>query len=107
MRATFLGAILGLSLVLGGTSAGAIPSLVPPKAPDGLTLSSRIGGASLSGRITLSGSVPWTATTKGRSERIQFLIDGNVKWTGSVAPYRYRGNPGGMLDTKRLANGTY
>ncbi len=49
----------------------------------------------------------WTATPSRRPTKIQFLIDGTVKWTAKRAPYRYKGGPNGVLDTTKLVNGRH
>jgi hypothetical protein len=55
----------------------------------------------------VSGSVLWEATVSGGTPaRVEFLIDGVLKWTENVSPYRYNGDTG-ALDTRTLTNGTH
>ena len=55
----------------------------------------------------LSGSVPWTATPSGKTvAKIDFKIDGSVKWTEASAPWVFNGD-GRTLDTTSLANGAH
>ena len=68
------------------------------------TVSSRVGGSSLSNGQTLSGPVVWTATPSGGVTKVDFLIDGAVKWTEHSAPYQFDGDPGGKLDTTALTD---
>jgi NedA-like, galactose-binding domain/Disaggregatase related/Protein of unknown function (DUF1565) len=53
---------------------------------------------------TVSGSVSWTASvTNGSASRVDFLIDGVLKWTETIAPYVYNGD-GNTLDTRTLSD---
>jgi mannan endo-1,4-beta-mannosidase len=55
---------------------------------------------------TASDTIFWTVKTSGMNvSRIDFAIDGTVKWTEHESPYEYRGGEG--LDTKALTNGTH
>jgi hypothetical protein len=56
---------------------------------------------------TVSGPLVWEAGF-GRSapNRVDFLIDGVVKWSSSPAPFVY-GGPGGTLDVSTLATGAH
>jgi hypothetical protein len=55
---------------------------------------------------TVSGSITWSAATSGAVSRVDFAIDGTVKWSEEVAPYVYNGD-GNKLDTTTLANGNH
>src|SRR5262249_52918798 len=57
---------------------------------------------------TLSGSVPFVATGSGATvAKITFAVDGQTNWTETGAPYMYKGDPDGRLDTTTLSNGTH
>jgi hypothetical protein len=54
---------------------------------------------------TLSGRVPWTADVGGgTASKVEYYIDGSLKWTENIAPYLFDGT-GGTLDTTALSNG--
>jgi len=56
---------------------------------------------------TVTGSVAWEVSLfAGAPTRIEFAVDGSVKWSESVAPYTYGGD-GGSLDTTKLSNGAH
>jgi hypothetical protein len=61
--------------------------------------------------VVLSGSsVLWTATPTGSPIRVEFLIDGSLKWsetTTSFQYYQYNGDPSGVLNTTTLSNATH
>jgi hypothetical protein len=95
-------------LVVATTSAGAkaqisatvqVANAVPPAAS--FTVTSSIANGS-----TLSGSVPWTATPSATVSKVDFYIDGALKWTEKIAPYVYNGD-GKTLDTKTLTNASH
>lgn len=74
-----------------------------PPPPSTMTVTSSIAGGS-----TLSGSIQWTATVSGgTATKVDFLIDGAIRWTENAAPYQYNGDPGGLLDTTTLADGPH
>jgi hypothetical protein len=55
----------------------------------------------------VSGNIVWEATvSNGTPARVEFLIDGTLKWTERGAPYRYNGDTG-YLDTKTLSDGSH
>jgi hypothetical protein len=72
-----------------------------------ITVSSRISGSVLANGQTLSGQIVWTAAPSGPATKVEFLIDGAVKWTEHSAPFRFDGDPAGMLDTSSLADGKH
>lgn len=56
---------------------------------------------------TVSGSIAWQVASQGKApSRVDFLVDGAVKWTEYYAPYVFNGD-GGSLDTKTLADGQH
>jgi putative glycosyl hydrolase-like family 15 (GHL15) protein/Big-like domain-containing protein len=63
--------------------------------------------SSVANGATLSGSVEWTATTSATASQVDFYIDGALRWTEHYTPYVFNGDPGGMLDTKTLADGSH
>jgi hypothetical protein len=71
----------------------------PPAAP--LTVTSSIANGS-----TLAGSIAWTATPSATVSKVDFFIDGALKWTENIAPYVYNGD-GSTLDTKTLTDGSH
>jgi Hypothetical glycosyl hydrolase family 15/Bacterial Ig domain len=74
-------------------------------------LSSATSGFSVTSSIasgaTLSSSTVWQAKTSTTASQVDFYIDGNLKWTERYVPYVFNGDPGGMLDTKTLADGSH
>ena len=92
--------VVVLAIAGGVTRSGAAGS--------GYTVSSQIGSTALKDGMTLSGSVTWTATTNDSSTaRVEYMIDGTLKWTERVSPYYYNGDPNGKLDTTTLKNGSH
>jgi hypothetical protein len=56
---------------------------------------------------TFGGIIVWEASVSGGTPtRVEFLIDGALKWTEGAAPYRYNGDTG-TLDTRTLSDGTH
>jgi hypothetical protein len=62
--------------------------------------------SSIPNGATLTGSLAWTATTNRSVTKIQFFIDGTLKWTENYAPYEFNGD-GNKLDTTTLANANH
>ena len=60
------------------------------------------------GGQTVFGTVTWLAdvVSSGTVDRVNFAIDGAVKWTEHYAPYGYGGDAG-QLDTTTLTNGKH
>jgi beta-glucanase (GH16 family) len=55
----------------------------------------------------VSGRVTWRVEVSGaRPNRVEFAIDGDVKWTENESPYFYGGD-GATLDTSQLAEGQH
>jgi mannan endo-1,4-beta-mannosidase len=90
-----------------GACAGAAAGSASVDASSEFTVSSRVGSAPLGAGMSVSRSVAWTAIATSTVTKIEFLIDGALKWTDRVAPYQYKGDPNGVLDTTRLINGTH
>ena len=56
---------------------------------------------------TLSGKVPWTLDAAGLSvSKVDFFVDGSLKWTENLAPYVFNGD-GNTLDTTTLSDGSH
>jgi hypothetical protein len=56
---------------------------------------------------TVSGSVTWQVEVSGApANRVDFAVDGTVRWTQRTSPYLYGGAANG-LDTRSLGNGSH
>src|SRR5262249_59210045 len=56
---------------------------------------------------TVSGSITWqVAVGSGNVGRVDFAIDGTVKWSEQAAPWLYNGITGG-LNTTALSDGAH
>src|SRR5256885_10104116 len=56
---------------------------------------------------TLSGSVNWHVSVSGATPtRVDFAVDGTVKWSQNASPYVYGGS-GGSLDTTQIPDGSH
>jgi hypothetical protein len=55
---------------------------------------------------TVSGSINWQVAVSETPKRVDFAVDGSVRWSQSASPYLYGGS-GGSLDTKTLSNGSH
>ena len=75
-------------------------------AADGFSVSSSVGGSPVAKGMMVSGSVGWTTDPSSAAVKVEFLIDGSVKWTEYVSPYVFDGD-GGRLDTTSLADGPH
>jgi hypothetical protein len=92
-------------LVATSVTAGASSAAEKGKSPSGkdtFSVSSSIGKSA-----TLTGSVTWTASPSSSATKVEFTIDGKVRWTESLAPYQFNGDPNGVLDTSTLSNGVH
>jgi hypothetical protein len=100
VRALLIVALLFAGVIVGSVSATTSGST--------FTVSSSIGSTSLKGGMTLSGSVVWTATPSATKPitKVDFFIDGKLKWTEKYSPYQYNGD-GNTLDTTTLSNGSH
>lgn len=57
---------------------------------------------------SLSGKVIWQANVSMDSvHRVDFFVDGTLRWTEYASPYQFNGDPTGTLDTTTLANGKH
>jgi Cellulase (glycosyl hydrolase family 5) len=84
-------------------SNGSTPAPPPPSPPPTtLSVTSNVANGA-----TLTGSVLWTATPSAAVTKIEFKVDGALKWTESLTPYQYAGDPNGRLDTTTLVNGAH
>ncbi|MDQ2629809.1 MAG: Ig-like domain-containing protein, partial [Actinomycetota bacterium] len=53
---------------------------------------------------TVSGTIAWVVRTSGtRVTRVEFAVDGTVRWSDSTSPYTYSSG----LDTTKLGNGRH
>jgi Bacterial Ig domain len=96
-----LKALLVVVLAIAGVVAGS------GAAGSGYTVASQVGSTSLRGGMTLSGSVTWTATTNdSATAKVEFSIDGTLKWTEYKVPYYFNGD-GNKLDTTTLSDGSH
>jgi hypothetical protein len=80
--------------------AGA-PAPTPPPSTS-FTVTSSITSGSI-----ISGSLVWTATASISVSKVQFYVDGALRWTENYAPYQFNGDPGGKLDTTVLLDGSH
>ena len=98
-------ALLVVVLALAGTIAGSVSA---SGSGTQFTVSSSIGSTAMKGGMTLSGSVKWIATpsTTTAITKVDFLIDGTLKWTERFSPYQYNGD-GNQLDTTALSDGSH
>src|SRR6476619_6127278 len=78
-----------------------VASPAPPPSPSSLAVASSIANGS-----TLAGSTPWEATPSQAVSRVQFYVDGTLRWTENNPPYDFNGD-GNKLDTTTLANGSH
>jgi hypothetical protein len=62
--------------------------------------------SSLTNGSTLAGPVPWVATPSRSASKVEFYIDGALRWTENVAPFVFNGD-GGQLDTTTLSDGSH
>jgi N-acetyl-anhydromuramyl-L-alanine amidase AmpD len=61
--------------------------------------------STLSNGQTVAGSVPWRAATKGPVRRVDFYVNGKLRWRSSRVPHVFA--PGRGLNTTALKNGTH
>jgi hypothetical protein len=56
---------------------------------------------------TVSGAITWQVTVSGTTpKRVDFAVDGGVRWSQAASPYVY-GGTGGSLDTTTLSDGAH
>ncbi len=73
----------------------------PPPPPASFSVSSSIAEGS-----TLAGAVTWQATPSKTVGKVDFYVDGALRWTEHVSPYIFNGD-GNKLDTTTLPDGTH
>lgn len=72
-----------------------------PPPPPALTVTQNLtDGQELSEPLT------WSASPSGSVSRVEFFIDGVLKWTENYAPYIFNGD-GQLLDPSKLTDGTH
>ncbi len=100
-----LRALLVLVLAIAGTVAGSVSA---SGSANKYNVTSRIGSTTLKDGLAVSGAVTWTATPSdtNATTKVEFLIDGTLKWTENLSPYYYNGD-GNQLDTTSLSNGSH
>ncbi len=82
-------------------------SLTPSAAATPTTIPIAVKSSIIDGS-TLTGNVMWKADTTGFDiSKVDFLIDGVLKWTENTAPYQFNGDPDGVLETTLLTNGSH
>lgn len=64
-----------------------------------------VTSATLRGGQRVAGSVPWRARTKGPVRRVDFYVNGKLRWRSSRAPHVFA--PGRGLNTFPLKNGRH
>jgi hypothetical protein len=66
----------------------------------------RVASTTLSTGQTVAGNVPWRAETTGpKATRVDFLVDGKLRWSDHRAPFAFAG--GRPLHTLALRNGKH
>ncbi len=63
-------------------------------------------GSSITNGATLAGSLVWDARPSVPVSKVDFYIDGALRWTESIAPYVFNGD-GNVLDTRTLTDGSH
>jgi hypothetical protein len=114
-RLTFLA--LALSAMLAPSALAASEGISSARSLGGAT-TSRTGSGNLKPQLvvttespasgeTVSGGVTWQVSVTGATPtRVDFSVDGSVRWTQVASPYVF-GGPGGTLDTTTLSNGSH
>ena len=62
--------------------------------------------SSITNGSTLAGPVSWVATPSRSASKVEFYIDGALRWTESIAPFVFNGD-GMQLDTRTLSDGSH
>jgi Cellulase (glycosyl hydrolase family 5)/Bacterial Ig domain len=70
-------------------------------------VASLVGSSTLETGTTISGPVVWTAAANDTPTKVEFLIDGKLRWTEHYSPYRFNGDATGLLDTTNLGDGRH
>ncbi len=113
-------AVTALALLPGAAAAKSSPAAQASRASDGVeavrmrTFARRASSSGLrlsvisqspTNGATVSGGIVWEVRTSGvRVSRVEFAIDGAVKWTDTRSPFVYGG---GALDTTKLSDGRH
>ena len=63
-------------------------------------------GSSIANGATLAGTLVWEAKPSQSASKVEFYIDGTLKWTENFAPYIFNGD-GKTLDTRTLSDGSH
>jgi probable HAF family extracellular repeat protein len=86
-----------------GSSASVLASALVENTNPSYTVSSSIADGQ-----TISGQLPWTATSSdvGHTNTVDYYIDGVLRWTEGASPYYFNGDFN-KLDTTALANGKH
>ncbi|MDQ3879965.1 MAG: Ig-like domain-containing protein, partial [Chloroflexota bacterium] len=85
----------------GRTATSTITVTVADRGAGAVSISSPSNGA------TVTGKVPWSATTSGFTPaKVEFLVDGALRWTEKYAPYTFNGD-GGTWDTTKETDGSH
>ena len=91
---------VGLLMVLAAATTGE-SALAGKRAPFSLSTTSPTAGS------TIVGNVSWEVGYKGTApEKVEFYLDGQLKWTERVAPFRFNGDTG-SLDASALSAGSH
>ena len=64
-----------------------------------------IDSSTLAAGQVVAGTVPWKVEVSGPVSRVDFLVDGKVRWQDHRAPFAYAGGRG--LSSRSLANGRH
>lgn len=83
------------------TGLGAVSPVGSPPPPPSEIASSIANGA------TISGSILWTVTVPPTPSFVNFYIDNVLRWTEGISPYQFNGDPNGRLQTGTLTNGAH
>ena len=102
----FLPALLALAAFLAPGAQAASEGISGNRAVAGKDVLA-IATESLTDGQTVSGSIPWGVSVGGGiPNRVDFAVDGTVRWSQTTSPYAFGGS-GGTLDTTTLGNGTH
>ena len=63
-------------------------------------------GSSITDGAMLAGSLVWEARPSQPVSKVDFYIDGTLRWTENIAPYLFNGD-GNVLDTRTLTDGSH
>lgn len=63
--------------------------------------------SSITNGSTLAGALVWDARPSRPVSKVDFYIDGTLRWTEFAEPYMFNGDPDGRLDSTTLADGSH